>query len=263
MSTRTGILSDASVKKLCQEHIPMNRIDVLLPMVPNVSGIYNRKTPSKPLPRPANLHAMTSSLKRSTGTDYTKLIKDKLATKFDTKPMTYFDRQSIGQQTYGSRRTQNTIITDSYIELFEGLQLQFESEPPSTVPSRADTVEPPTPTPTPSEEEREREMRFDLNRAFRAGLYELSGDPSDVAFAPFRRTPPPTAQRPRPTRQTRPITTLEDIAQMSLSELAELEEEPQPPPQIRPPTIETLGRGVILSEGAMSRGQPTRQTTRV
>lgn len=261
MSTRTGILSDASVKQICAEHIPMNRIDVLLPMVQNISGVYNRKTPMKTLPRPENLHAMTSALKRSTGVDYTKLIKDKLATKFETKPMSYFDRQSIGQQTYGSRRTQNTIVTDTYNELFEGLRLEFESQPPSEVPSRADTAEPDTPTPTPSEEEREREFRYDFERALRAELFEF--EEGEQPVIPFRRTPPPGAQRPVPTRERRPITTLEDIGQMSLSQLAEEETEPQPPAQLRPPTIETLGRGVILSEGAMARGQPRRETTRV
>ena len=233
----------------------MNRIDILLPMVENISGIYARNVPMKPLPRPANLHAMTSSLKRSTGVDYTQLIKNKLATKFETKRMNpYFDREPIGQQTYGPRRTQNTIVTDTYNELFEGLRLDFESQPSSTVPSRvpsrattADTPDPPTPTP--SEAELEREFRYDFNRALQANLFEFQEGEQPVI--PFRRTPPPGAQRPIPTRERRPVATLADI------------QEPQPPAQLQPPTIETLGRGVILSEGSMSRGQPTRQTARV
>ena len=251
MSTRTGVLSDESVKQICRQHIPMNRIDVLLPMVPNVSGIYSHKTLMKPLPRPANLHAMTSSLKRSTGVDYTQLIKNKLATKFETKAMNpYFDREPIGQQTYGPRRTQNTIVTDTYNELFEGLRLEFESEEPSRVPSRATTADTPDPpTPTPSEAELEREFRYDFNRALQAGLFEF--EEGEQPVIPFRRTPPATAQRPIPTRERRPVATLADI------------QEPQPPAQLQPPTIESLGRGIILSEGSMSRGQPTRQTARV
>jgi hypothetical protein len=67
MSSRTGVLSDIEVNKHCAMHrpVPFNRLDLLIPNLKNVSGVYSRKLKElKVLSRPATAYEMIMELQR-------------------------------------------------------------------------------------------------------------------------------------------------------------------------------------------------------
>jgi hypothetical protein len=67
MSSRTGVLSDDQVNKHCAIHrpVPFNRLDLLIPNLKNVSGVYSRKLKEpKVLSRPATAYEMIMELQR-------------------------------------------------------------------------------------------------------------------------------------------------------------------------------------------------------
>jgi len=67
MSSRTGVLSDIEINKHCAMHrpVPFNRLDLLIPNLKNVSGVYSRKLKElKVLSRPATAYEMIMELQR-------------------------------------------------------------------------------------------------------------------------------------------------------------------------------------------------------
>ena len=67
MSSRTGVLSDEMVNMHCNMHrpIPMNRLDLLIPNLKNISGVYSRKLKEpNVLSRPATAYNMILDLQR-------------------------------------------------------------------------------------------------------------------------------------------------------------------------------------------------------
>jgi len=93
MSSRTGVLSDEHVNKHCNIHrpIPFNRLDLLIPNLKNVSGVYSRKLKEpKVLSRPATAYEMIMELQRLNPAvnilDKYKMMLDKPAPVLQPRP---------------------------------------------------------------------------------------------------------------------------------------------------------------------------------